>query len=68
MDKEIIRNEKLYNLRKKRGETQAEVAESVGISASAYCMYETGDRTPSPDVMKRLSKHFDRTVQFLFFS
>ena len=64
----IIRNQKLYKLRKKRGETQEEVAESVGVSASAYCMYETGSRTPSPEVMKRLAKHFDRTVQFLFFS
>ena len=68
MDKGTTRNEKLYKLRKKRGETQSEVAESVGVSASAYCMYETGERVPSREVMVRLSKHFDRTVQFLFFS
>ena len=63
-----MRNKKLYNLRKKRGETQSEVAKSVGISASAYCMYELGQRTPHADTMKRLADHFDRTVQFLFFS
>ena len=68
MNETTTRNEKLYKLRKKRGETQAEVAESVGVSASAYCMYETGERTPSRKVMMRLSEHFDRTVQFLFFS
>lgn len=62
------RNEKLYNLRKKRGETQAEVAESVGISVSAYNFYETGQRTPRDDVKKRIAKHFNRTVQFIFFS
>lgn len=68
MNKEIIKNEKLYNLRKKRGETQAEVAESLGISKSAYNMYETGQRTPSDNVKKKIAKHFDRTVQFIFFS
>lgn len=68
MGKEITRNERLYNLRKKRGETQAEVAQSIGVAVNTYTSYETGQRTPSPDVMRRLSKHFGRTVQFLFFS
>lgn len=62
------RNEKLYNLRKKRGETQAEVAKSVGVSISSYNFYETGQRNPSDEVKKRIAKHFDRTVQFIFFS
>ena len=68
MSKEIAGNKKLYELRKKRGETQEEVAEIVGISASAYNSYETGQRTPRDDVKERLAKHFNRTVQFLFFS
>lgn len=62
------RNEKLYNLRKKRGETQADVAKSVGISVSAYGLYEAGQRTPRDDVKKRIADHFNRTVQFIFFS
>jgi len=68
MNKEVTGNKKLYVLRKKRGETQEEVAASVGISVSAYNSYETGQRTPRDDVKARLAKHFDRTVQFLFFS
>lgn len=68
MNKEIPRNEKLYTLRKKRGETQAEVAESVGVSVSSYNFYETGQRVPSDEVKRRIAKHFNRTVQFLFFS
>lgn len=64
----ITRNEKLYNLRKKRKETQAEVAESIGVSVSAYNFYETGQRNPPDEVKKRIAKHFDRTVQFIFFS
>lgn len=62
------RNMKLYTLRKKRGETQAEVAESVGVSVSSYNYYELGQRVPSDEIKKRLAKHFDRTVQFIFFS
>lgn len=68
VDNEIKKNEKLYELRKKAGETQAEVAESVGISASAYNSYELGQRTPRDEVKVRLAKHFGRTVQFLFFN
>ncbi len=68
MNKEITGNRKLYELRKKKGETQEEVAESVGISVSAYNSYETGQRTPRDDVKGRLAKHFNRTVQFLFFN
>ena len=64
----ITRNEKLYNLRKKKGETQAEVAKSLGISLSAYNSYETGNRVPRDDVKERIAEHFNRTVQFIFFS
>lgn len=68
MNKETLRNEKLCELRKKKGETQEEVAKSVGISASAYNAYETGQRVPRDEVKERLAKHFNRSVQFLFFS
>lgn len=68
MSKEILRNEKLCELRKKRGETQEEVAMSVGVSASAYNSYETGQRVPRDEVKERLARHFNRSVQFLFFS
>lgn len=68
MSKEATGNKKLYELRKKRGETQEEVATSVGISTQAYNSYETGQRMPRDDVKVRLAKHFNRTVQFLFFS
>lgn len=68
MNKEIVKNEKLYTLRKKKGETQAEVAKNLGISKSAYNMYETGKRTPSDNVKRKIAEHFNRTVQFIFFS
>lgn len=68
MSKEIVGNKKLYEMRKKRGETQEQVAAAVGISSSAYNAYETGQRTPRDDVKARIAKHYNRTVQFLFFS
>lgn len=68
VNKEIVKNEKLYTLRKKKGETQAEVAKNLGISKSAYNMYETGKRTPSDNVKRKIAEHFNRTVQFIFFS
>ena len=66
VNKEIVKNEKLYTLRKKKGETQAEVAKNLGISKSAYNMYETGKRTPSDNVKRKIAEHFNRTVQFIF--
>lgn len=54
-------------LRRKRGETQAEAAESVGISPTAWAMYEAGDRIPRDDVKIKIAKHFDATVEAIFF-
>ena len=57
----------LRSLRREKGETQAEVAKSVGISASAYAMYETGERVPRDDVKVMIAKHFNRSVKGIFF-
>lgn len=64
----LKRNEKLYEMRKRRGETQEDVARSVGISVSAYNSYETGQRVPRDPIKRKLANHFGRTVQFLFFN
>lgn len=57
----------LRSLRREKGETQAEVAKSVGISASAYAMYETGERVPRDGVKVMIAKHFNRSVKGIFF-
>ena len=57
----------LRSLRREKGETQAEVAKSVGISASAYAMYEIGERVPRDDVKVMIAKHFNRSVKGIFF-
>jgi len=55
-------------LRGLRGDqTQATVANAVGISISAYSSYELGVRRPSDEVKKRLADYFGTSVGELFF-
>lgn len=65
MDRERI-SEKLIKLRGSR--TQAEVAKEIGVSTSAYTMYETGQRVPRDEIKTKIAKLYNRTVQFIFFS
>ena len=46
--------EKLKELREKRGLSQAEVAQEIGISRQMYNKYERGDTEPSLTVIKGL--------------
>lgn len=59
-------SENLIRLRGNR--TQAEVAKAIGVSTSAYTMYEKGQRVPRDEVKSRIAKLYNRTVQFIFFS
>lgn len=55
-------------LREHRGGlTQEEVAKSVGITKSAYAMYERDERTPRDEVKIKLATFFKTSVQNLFF-
>lgn len=54
---------RLRTLRQTRGETLAEVAESVGLSASTVSRVESGKRRPSLDSLERLCAHYGVTVQ-----
>ena len=58
--------ERLAKLRGKR--TQAEVAEAIGVSPSAYSMYETGERIPRDEIKIRIAKFYKRTVSSIFFA
>ena len=58
--------EKLKTLRGQR--TQREVAEALGISLSAYAMYESGARVPRDEIKVRIAKYYNRSVKFLFFA
>ncbi len=62
----VLRNEKMYQLRRQRGLTQRQVAEAVGIKQSAYAMIESGHRHPRKAIEKRLADFFGVTVDELF--
>ena len=55
-------------LREHRGGlTQEKVAQSVGITKSAYAMYERDERTPRDEVKVKLAKFYGVSVEALFF-
>lgn len=56
-------------LRELRGEkTQEEVAEDIGITKSAWAMYERGERVPRDEVKVKISKYFGKSIEELFFA
>lgn len=56
---------KLRELRGSR--TQEEVANGIGVSRSAYQMYENAERIPRDDIKKQIASYFNVTVGQLFF-
>lgn len=47
--------ERLKTLRKERNLTQKQLATLIGVKNSVISFYEVGDRTPSPEVLKKLA-------------
>lgn len=52
-------NNKLKQLREKRGLSQAEIAQEIGISRQMYNKYERGDTEPSLSAIKSLCTLYD---------
>ena len=57
----------LAEARKKVGLTQAEVAETVGVSRSLIGLIELGKRRPDYGLAKKLSKLYKKPMNDLFF-
>lgn len=55
----------LKSLRIKEGLTQDELAEKVGFSRSAVSMYESGNRTPTPDILEMLADFFNVDMNYI---
>lgn len=66
MDRKGI-GKRLTALRVLKNETQKTVAEAIGVSESSLAMYEAGERIPRDAVKIRIAKHFDVSVQSIFF-
>lgn len=56
---------KLKELRKKYSLSQKQVADHLGISPSIVAGYETGYRTPSTEVLIKLSGLYQCTLDYL---
>lgn len=56
---------RLRELRTKYNFSQKEVAELVGVSPSIVSAYETGERTPSVDVLLSLSSLYNCSTDYL---
>ena len=56
---------RLKELRKARNETQADIAEVIGITRAAYANIENGRREPDFETLILLSDHFEVSVDYI---
>lgn len=47
--------------------SQEEMGNTIGVSRSAWAMYEQGKRIPRDAIKVKIAKHFKTTVQSIFF-
>lgn len=57
--------ERLKQLRKEKGMTQIELAQSLGVSSGTVAMWETGKRKPQFETLNKLCDLFDRSLSYL---
>ncbi len=57
--------EKLKELRGKH--SQQQIANAIGITKSAWAMYERNERTPRDEIKIRIANFFGKSVQEIFF-
>lgn len=56
-------------LRELRGEkSQEAIAQEIGVTKSAWAMYERNERVPRDEVKLRIANHFNKSVQEIFFA
>lgn len=56
-------------LRELRGDkTIREVSEAVGVTEAAMSYYETGKRTPRPQIMVKIANYYNLPVGVIFFN
>ena len=63
--KERLLPEKLKELRKAHNYTQDYVAAALGVVRQTYSHYESGRRTPGPDILYKLAGLYNITVDDL---
>ena len=56
---------RLKQLRTQAGLTQAQLAERIGVTKSVVSFYELQERSPSPDVLIKISRIFHVSTDYL---
>jgi transcriptional regulator with XRE-family HTH domain len=56
---------RIKELRKKKGITQKELASYLGVSDRAVGYYESGQRTPPPDILQKIADFFNVSTDYL---
>jgi transcriptional regulator with XRE-family HTH domain len=57
--------ERITQLRKQKGLSQQELARQIGVSRTIVGNYERNTNTPSIEVLSKIAKTFDVTIDFL---
>lgn len=65
MSNKIANN--IKSLRIKHGETQKQLAEAIGVSVMAISKYESGSAVPSDDNKVKISRHYNMSVEAIFY-
>lgn len=66
-EKALVVGKKLKELRLNAELSQDAIGELLGITGAAWRLYELGMRIPNDTIKKRISVHFNKTVDELFF-
>lgn len=57
----------IKKLRTEKGETQQQLGIAIGVSTMAVSKYESGKMIPNDDNKIKIARHFDRSVEDIFF-
>ncbi|MBQ9662700.1 MAG: helix-turn-helix transcriptional regulator [Oscillospiraceae bacterium] len=57
--------ERLKQLRKEHGMTQAQLAEKLGVAGGTVAMWETGKRSPNFEMVDSICALFDRRIDYV---
>lgn len=55
----------LSQLRKKNGQSQRELANSIGVSNGAVAMWETDKRQPDLEMLKKIANYYNVSIDYL---
>ncbi|MST81165.1 helix-turn-helix transcriptional regulator [Lachnospiraceae bacterium Oil+RF-744-WCA-WT-13] len=59
--------ERIKALRLEHKETQADLGNAIGVTPMAVSKYESGLSVPSDDTKVKLARHYNVSVEWLFF-